>query len=125
LSQSSKALPTIYSFRTQGSPPTGHLQLQLMLKEILLLLTTGPSLSASIPFLFTLAPATLAPHQGYYNESSSAWGGSVIELPEAPQRFHMFNGVYTKNCGVNYWRGKKLSCASPRVQHPWWPLSIL
>jgi hypothetical protein len=38
----------------------------------------------------------------------SAWGGSVIETPEDPDpahRFHMFNGIYTSSCGVNYWRG--------------------
>jgi len=98
---------------------------------------------------FTLAPAALCPEQAVHNVSMSAWGGSVIEVPEDPVwRFHMYNGVsgrargrgapvaraaaragrtecahggraltarppsrrsppqiYTRGCGVNYWRG--------------------
>ena len=49
----------------------------------------------------------------------SAWGGSVVEVPTDPiWRFHMFNGIYTKGCGVNYWRGNSavahLVSASPQ-----------
>lgn len=55
---------------------------------------------------FTFAPAALCPAQAVYNVSMSAWGGSVIEVPDDPVwRFHMYNGVYTRGCGVNYWRG--------------------
>lgn len=76
----------------------------MFLNFLFLLLT--PSLSLAFPFLFSLAPANLAPLNGYYNETCSAWGGSVIETPADPKwRFHMFNGVYTGGCGVNYWRG--------------------
>jgi hypothetical protein len=58
-------------------------------------------------FAFALAPAALCPEQAVYNASMSAWGGSVIEVPEDPLgwRYHMYNGVYTQGCGVNYWRG--------------------
>lgn len=36
----------------------------------------------------------------------SAWGGSVVETPDDPAfKFHMWNGIYTRGCGVNYWRG--------------------
>jgi hypothetical protein len=36
----------------------------------------------------------------------SAWGASVIEVPEdEAYRYHMYNGIYTTGCGVNYWRG--------------------
>jgi hypothetical protein len=57
-------------------------------------------------FAFDLAPAALCPQQAVYNESMSAWGGSVVEVPgDKTWRYHMFNGIYTKGCGVNYWRG--------------------
>ena len=57
-------------------------------------------------FSFTFAPAQLCPSQAVHNISMSAWGGSVIEVPEDPTwRFHMYNGIYTQRCGVNYWRG--------------------
>ena len=57
-------------------------------------------------FAFTLAPAKLCPQQALYNTSMATWGGSVVEVPEdTTWRFHMFNGVYTRGCGVSYWRG--------------------
>ncbi len=62
---------------------------------------------ATTSFAFTFAPAVPCPQQALYNESMSAWGGSVVEVPGDAFRFHMFNGVYTARggCGVNYWRG--------------------
>lgn len=45
-------------------------------------------------WLLTLAPAQLAPLAAVYNESMSAWGGSVVEVASDPvYRYHMFNGV--------------------------------
>ena len=71
-----------------------------------LLLACLPPL-ARASFAFTLAPARLAPSAAVYNESMSAWGGSVIEVADDPLgwQYHMYNGVYTNGCGVNYWRG--------------------
>jgi hypothetical protein len=71
----------------------------------LLLLACLPLAHAN--FAFMLAPARLCPEAAVYNLSMSAWGGSVIEVADDPLgwQFHMYNGVYTGGCGVNYWRG--------------------
>ena len=100
-----------YNFYTHGPWATGTSMLPLVSRRCALLshalAFAALATPAAAAFAFTLAPAELCPSQAVYNESMSAWGGSVIEStsPTDPWRYHMFNGVYTGGCGVNYWRG--------------------
>lgn len=97
-SEQSKVSSLTYSFFTRAAN-----QEAMALRVASLTMLVACSRAA---FSFDLAPAQLCPQQAVYNESMSAWGGSVVEIPtDGTWRYHMYNGIYTKSCGVNYWRG--------------------